>query len=156
MARHESRRNGDFVKALIPKKCASWSERRIRLLAAGICGHCGKRPSAEDCKYCVKCLDYWQSYRDRRGAETGTNRDGATFDEIGAAMGFSRQRAEQVFKFALLKLQVALDDFGIDTNGMSVESFVKIALARRSDWRMAHWSEFLATAIERNAAKAAA
>jgi len=135
-----------------------WQETRIHSIkqeraSRGICIACGSRPRTEKTKRCDPCrlklAAYQRRYMSLRKSEGVLSKGyAASFRQIALTLGEHVKNIEYGYRFAMTKLEIALYDFDIDTGGISVEQFIKLALARGSGWRMAHWSEFLATAIE--------
>ena len=116
-----------------------WQLRVERLKAAGLCMHCGKRPHNGTTKRCDECVIRMAEYGKRyyRKCKVNANLlkdrigDGATFREIGLALGISRTRAETIYKNALAKLWRECKRRDIDPTMIIARGFSSIALCER-------------------------
>lgn len=123
--------------------------RRERLTVAGLCIDCGEEPKKETARRCIKCakkINLWRRKRQRCSAgreelgevglslpfsavtaETGLTPQqisevmgGATFNEIGIALGISKRQAQQICYRALNKLHLACRRAGISAEDVLV------------------------------------
>lgn len=137
MARHESRRNGVIVSVSAREY---WRLRVERLDAAGICIHCGKNPRIDDTKRCGECTKRLSNYNRRyynksknkaKKLKIGHIEDGATFREIGLAIGVSRTRAEQIYLRAMDKVAREFKRMGITEADVIGRGFSMLATAEK-------------------------
>jgi single-stranded DNA-specific DHH superfamily exonuclease len=137
VARIEGQRNGDIVSVSAKEY---WKLRVERLSAAGLCIHCGKKPRTETTKRCADCKNRTAKYSRRHYEKTkdkafkmrgGEHGEGATFAQIGLALGISRTRVEQIYERAILKLHRECTKRGLDANLILGRGFSMIALAER-------------------------
>lgn len=121
----------------------TYLERRAALSAAGICIICGKAPRTERSLRCETCSGKHAAYQRRYQSKLNNKRhpdsarymhmgaDGATFQEIGDALGISRSRAEQIYDRAISKLWRECKRLDLDLTDIIGRGFSSLALCEK-------------------------
>ena len=88
--------------------------RRAKLFAEGLCVNCGKRPRRPDIQRCDYCSQKHLAQKREQAMRRRKHDRAVPFRKVGDAMQVSRERARQIFMFAMAKVMVACEEFGID------------------------------------------
>lgn len=110
-------------------------KRRDRLYADGMCIDCGNKPRIETAKRCAECNGCMLSrnaarYRERN--QDARERAEATYEDIAAELGVSREMVRIIMARAIRKLRAACRKAGIDAS--DITGAPRSMLERAEDW----------------------